>query len=416
MQGCLMMSRLQSRTLWAERKVEEFLSLPLVSEFVFRSPQSVDGSQREVADFLVTCDAPGILISQKCQEDPTSRASEKLESWAYKRARKGVSQLTGALRTGTARPAWCLHPRRGRVDFPSGLPPVAHGLVLIEVLEPVVLRQRADEFPLEFQSVPISYFSLNDFLNLTVQLRTVPEIIEYLNMRRSLPVPDLRTLGEERSFFAFYLLNQGSFASCLGLADAKVAVASHSKRFEEMLSQKVESDRFSRLLEHVANELATRLPDFAKGLPAKVLKAFDCPENRENYLKMQLVLANLRLRERAELGRAFNGAVQKLANDAQGFVYREMRLDSHPEWVYILGASKNVNRTTLLSQFEPLMRGALAYFEKSRCLLVVDRDGVGYEVALSRLGYQPSVADYAVGNKLYGNLRTERRDFSLVVP
>src|SRR2546429_1206941 len=72
-----MAAHLQSRTLWAERQVEEFLSLPLVSEFVFRSPQTVDGSQREVADFLVTCDAPGILISQKCQEDPTVRRSEE---------------------------------------------------------------------------------------------------------------------------------------------------------------------------------------------------------------------------------------------------------------------------------------------------------------------------------------------------
>src|SRR2546429_2854659 len=72
-----MAAHLQSRTLWAERQVEEFLSLPLVSEFVFRSPQTVDGSQREVADFLVTCDAPGILISQKCQEDPTVRTARK---------------------------------------------------------------------------------------------------------------------------------------------------------------------------------------------------------------------------------------------------------------------------------------------------------------------------------------------------
>lgn len=56
-----MEAHLQSRTLWAERRVEEFLSLPLVSEFVFRSPQTVDGSQREVADFLVTYGAPAMV-------------------------------------------------------------------------------------------------------------------------------------------------------------------------------------------------------------------------------------------------------------------------------------------------------------------------------------------------------------------
>jgi len=91
-----------------------------------------------------------------------------------------------------------------------------------------------------------------------------------------------------------------------------------------------------------------------------------------------------------------------------------MRLDSQPEWVYVVGSSKKTARPELLSRLEPLMRGALAYFEKSRCFLVIDRDGVGYEVALSRPGYQPSLTDHMVGKKLYGNLRTESRAFSLV--
>src|SRR5437588_6176337 len=108
-------------------------------------------------------------------------------------------------------------------------------------------------------TLPISYFSLNDFLNLSVQLRTVPEIVEYIDRRRALPVADLRTIAEERSLFAFYLLNEGSFAGCLGIADAKIAVAAQKNRFEERLRRKLESDRFSGLLEHIANELATRL-------------------------------------------------------------------------------------------------------------------------------------------------------------
>src|SRR5260370_21142516 len=53
------------RTKWAERHVEEFLSLPLVSEFVFRSPQTLDGTQSEVADLLVAHGEIGILVSQK---------------------------------------------------------------------------------------------------------------------------------------------------------------------------------------------------------------------------------------------------------------------------------------------------------------------------------------------------------------
>src|SRR5437667_9584651 len=140
-----MAAHLQSRTLWAERQVEEFLSLPLVSEFVFRSPQTVDGSQREVADFLVTCDAPGILISQKCQEDPTVRSARKLQAWACKRAKKAASQLIGALRTGESRPMWSEHRRRGRVDFYNGLPEVEDDIVLIEVIHTDNMRQESDE-------------------------------------------------------------------------------------------------------------------------------------------------------------------------------------------------------------------------------------------------------------------------------
>ena len=409
-----MAAHLQSRTLWAERQVEEFLSLPLVSEFVFRSPQTVDGSQREVADFLVTCDAPGILISQKCQEDPTVRTARKLQAWACKRAKKAASQLIGALRTGGSRPMWCEHRRRGRVDFYTGLPAVAHGIVLIEVIDPVTLRQESDELPLVFNGIPISYFSLNDFLNLCVQLRTVPEIVEYLDRRRALPVADLRTIGEERSLFAFCLLNEGSFAGCLGITDAKIAVAAQKNRFEERLRRKLECDRFSGLLEHVANELATRLPHYAAGLPPGLLAAFDPVEQRQNYIRIQSVLANLRLRERAELGRAFEYTAEKLRSESQGFVYRAMRLDSQPEWVYIFGSSKRVDRPELLSRFGPLMQGALAYFGKSRCFLVVDRDGIGYEVALSKPGYQATLTDYEVEAKLYGHLRTESRAFSLV--
>ena len=58
---------LNQRTQWAERHVEEFLGLPLVREFVLRSPQTIDGTQKEVADHLILHGEGGILISQKCQ-------------------------------------------------------------------------------------------------------------------------------------------------------------------------------------------------------------------------------------------------------------------------------------------------------------------------------------------------------------
>src|SRR5271165_2414891 len=90
-----------SRTEWAERHVEDFLSLPLISEFVFRSPRIIKAGkaklEQEVVDLLVAHGEIGILLSQKCQEDPMARTGAKLLSWASKAAIKASSQLYGAL-------------------------------------------------------------------------------------------------------------------------------------------------------------------------------------------------------------------------------------------------------------------------------------------------------------------------------
>jgi hypothetical protein len=43
----------RERGIWAELYVRNFLSLPFVSEFVFRSLQTLDGTQKEAADLLI---------------------------------------------------------------------------------------------------------------------------------------------------------------------------------------------------------------------------------------------------------------------------------------------------------------------------------------------------------------------------
>jgi hypothetical protein len=68
-----------TRTLWAERQVEELLSLPLISEFVFRSPKHNAPTEKEVIDHLIVHKGGGILISQKAQDDPTNRTARKNE-------------------------------------------------------------------------------------------------------------------------------------------------------------------------------------------------------------------------------------------------------------------------------------------------------------------------------------------------
>jgi hypothetical protein len=278
--------------------------------------------------------------------------------------------------------------------------------VLVEALQPVVLDASTEELPLQYKGTPISYFTVNDFLNTTLQLRTLPEMFDYFDKRLGLPDADLRTIGEEQSLFAFYLLNDGSFLDCRGISDARIAVAAQTDRVTEALWRKSESDSYSTLMENVAHELATRLPNFAARLSPEDVAKFDALESRENYLEMQRVLASLRLRERAELGRAFEFTARKLNASDEGMVYRAAYLDSQPDLIYILASSKKVQRSEVVSRLSVLARGAMAHYGKSRAFVVVDRDGEGYEVGLWR-EFQPTLTDHAVGEKLFGTLRIE---------
>lgn len=402
------------RTEWAERHVEEFLSLPFIMEFVFRSPQTLDGTQREVGDFLIAHDNIGILISQKCQEDPSSRDVAKTESWARKKAKEAVSQLRGALRTAIARPVWCDHPRRGRVQFPNGLPKIDHGIVLLEVFQPVDLEPDAADLPLDFQGTPISYFSVNDFLNLAVELRTTPQLIEYLNARRSLPLADLRVIGDEKSLFEFFLLNGGSLRGCASRQGACKAAAAQQDDLRRLLRSKAESDRYSKLLEHVADELATRNPGYAKGISPGALAGFEPLSSRAGYLEMQGVFANLRLRERAELGRQFHSVIKQLSAKPEGLTYKAVFLDSKPEWVFVFASCKKLERAILLDRMMVLMWGAMAFYGKERCLMVVDRDGAGYEVVFGHMKSPPTFEEPQAGERLFGHLRIVDRPVNLV--
>src|SRR6266481_2780772 len=318
------------RTQDAERGVEEFISLPFVSEFVFRSPQTIDTSQKEVVDLLVSHSGMSILISQKCQEDPFSRTSEKTAAWANKQAKKALSQLGGALRAAEAkRVVWCEHRRRGRVEFPDGLPSINHGIVIVEVFERIELGPEGD-FPVTLNGTSVTYLSVNDFLNLAKELRTLPELLEYLEARRSLPTTTLHTIGDEKTLYEHYLVNNGSFRECSGNAASATVIASSKDQLEIARAAKAESDRYSSLIEYVADQLATRLADYASGLPHDILAAFDEPDDRKHYLQMQGILANLRLRERAELGRALSQAVEALKSQLEGFVYRTLYFDTQP--------------------------------------------------------------------------------------
>ena len=76
------------------------------------------------------------------------------------------------------------------------------------------------------------------------------------------------------------------------------------------------------------------------------------------------MLADLRLRERTELGRAFYSVNQKLSMQVRGLAKRTVRLDSRPDWVFLFLSSKCLERPFVLEAGSLLMTAAMAYYQQ----------------------------------------------------
>ena len=195
----------------------------------------------------------------------------------------------------------------------------------METWRPVDLNQIADKLPLEYLGVPLTYMSINDFLNVVWQLRTLPEVLEYLNARRKLPIACQRMIGDELPFYELYIMNGGlanSFTACLGHADARRAADTHDDLLQEALDRSEEYKLYSSEIEHVAHALSTRDPNYADGLPPEAVTLFDKDGARKNYLILQEIMADMRLTERAMMGRQFHTVAESMRGKTERIYFR----------------------------------------------------------------------------------------------
>lgn len=400
-----------ARTDWAEQYVEMLVGMPFISEFVFRSPKRHKNG-REIADLLISQGETNIVFSQKCQFDPGSKSKEKNDLWVLKNTKNGLSQLQGGLKTFLTEGFWCNHPRRGRVKISAPLPKIDEAIVLVETQTRVDLNIEASAFPLSHNGIPISYLAVDDFLNLVSELRSVPELLRYLKERRALAEADLRIIGDEKKLFPLYVLNDRHFDGCKTRADAEEILDREKDRVKAAIQFKKGNDIYCELLERVAHELSVRNPNLPKEMEAH----YEPVQNRNGYLKMQLAIADLDLPDKMLLGQAFWGIIEKLANSGRTgaeLVYGGFYSDAKPDWVFVFCSSQKMEHKSLIDALSQLGDGALANYDKIKCLVVADRDGEGFEVLyLSRTG---ELTDYQkqMGQVHFADLKMTTKKLSL---
>ncbi len=266
------------RTDWAEIFLEKFSSVPLTWENVFRCTEYLDKTNKEVVDLLLVLRSEGIFISMKCQQNPKERRGDKLNNWVNKSALDALRQVKGAIKTSLTRDYWCEHPRRGKVLFKPNEIQIVHAVVIVETLDIVKL---SNEVPFEAKGVPVSYFSVNDFLNIINELRTIKDIQRYLNKRRALPKELQSRLGFEKTIFGYYILNNGSFPSVHDIPHLVKNVKDNQILINELIRNKHHKDKHAYIVENVSDVLSKRLESYEEGIDKATLEGYDSPLDRK---------------------------------------------------------------------------------------------------------------------------------------
>jgi len=387
----------------AEEFIARFASVPLVTECVFLRPRYLRGRvEREVADLLVVHRGKALIISLKHQAEPGSRSHAKADRWVAQHAAEAAAQAKGAIMTLRHRRFWCGHNRRGRVDFDAGELEPVQALVAVEHSGGAVTL--ADNAPLLHQRVPLSYFSVKDLLNLIFELRSFPEFQVYLDARASLPDETRRVLGGERLLYEQYLWNEGGFAGWRGFEKMAQASALRITELDRIVAEKHRSDRMSRFVEEVADLLSSRLPNYSENLPPEVAARFDPADARKNYLVLQEDLCDLTLLERRALGQLREDLVTKIAEDAtsSALLYR-VYIDHRRNRLYVVAVSRGYDRKGVIEAANYILLGGLAFYQKDRGTIIVERLGENFEVML--IGGFAQHAEYrALGERLFAHV------------
>ena len=395
---------LMKRSKIAEIHAAWFASNPLIGECVFLNPAFSDGGrEREVCDLLLVLRDQAVVVQMKTQDK--LRTGEKLIRWVEKETSKAARQVEGAIGTIGSRTVWSNHPRRGFVKFEAGCLKPVHGLVIIEASEQVVAGKG---LPRKCKGVPVSYLSANDFLNLISELRAFPEINFYLEQRAVLAEEAIIPLGAERNVYGAYLVNEGGFGNWSSYRELSEGL--RGVPLDRLLREKHAADSPARVVEHFVNSLAARVPDWDVGVPPGLLRGFDMPEGRKNYLRIQEAYCDLHLADRRALGRQLLDLRTMVdASSRPDMAYASAWFEPNPEVLYVVAASQGIDRAELLRRAHHLLAGGLAFYGKSEGVLVADRDREGFEFTLIG-NFRPLAEHVALGNEFFGRLRR----FSLV--
>jgi hypothetical protein len=268
----------------------------------------------------------------------------------------------------------------------------------------LVFRGDVNDFPLAYKSVPISYFTVNDFLNVVFELRALPEILCYLDSRRTLPTEAILRVGGERVLFEHYVLNDRSFDGWTTYDEISSMLASLRPQLRKAMEAKKEADAPAHEVEKLVSALASSIAIRARGVA-------------DPYLKIQEELLDLPLVERRKLGSQLMKVRKKVRESTTPscLSHAVARFDSKPDFLYVWASTQGVERDQLITYGQSLLQSGLAFYGKASGIAAVERDNGNYLWFYVK-DYVPSDKDQELGKRLFESLKVTDSVETLLPP
>lgn len=191
-----------------ERLIGSIAEVVVLRDFVVRNPKfkKANGKEKELTDILVPFGESAISIQAKSKVVNTKNTTaEVIES----RVKKIIDDAVGQLRNtrmladdGTVH----MYKNTHGIEIPFGKPKIVkiHGIVLVNVYDQDNNHLRVGPDYVRKHDMDVHILDIADFYAVSSEIDTIPDLIEYLDVRGRLLVEDRLNLLNELDFLATY--------------------------------------------------------------------------------------------------------------------------------------------------------------------------------------------------------------------
>lgn len=335
----------------AEELLAQIISDPLLVDFVHLRPYYQRVSRHiELCDLLIEDASKSILVQLKVQDLSQGNPGRNPQRWARKRIGEASRQIIGALRWVSRVDIFSENPVRGSIRFSQGDLAGQHGLVILDYSSgPMTIESELPRRTAE--SVPIHYFSFEDFVILCQSLQTLPDLIHYLDERAKIPAWSTPKLNDERNAYAYFLMNQGTFNSSLVESDFDGQWYRLTHHYRKEYGEKLRADEMGKLFSQILHHIHNADPERGTYTPQEI-ENMHAPDNfsPQRIAETARLLNRLRNIDRRNIVERLWEKIEKADDSYLGYNYFAYRPEVYDLRVMYLFLASRHDRSSRLKQ------------------------------------------------------------------